>query len=241
MKSIVTILGARPQFIKAKLISEGLRKEFDEIIIHTGQHYDENMSDIFFKELDIPKPNYNLGIGSGSHAEQTGQMMEIIERLLLKIKPDMILVYGDTNSTLAGALTASKLHIPIAHVESGLRSFNREMPEEINRIVTDHISELLFAPTGTAIGNLGKEGLAEKTFLTGDVMYDMIQYYKSNLKEYYTTDYYLATIHRPSNTDNPENFKSILRALNSLDKTVVFPTHPRVKHLIKGFWNNIKL
>ena len=239
MKSIVTILGARPQFVKAKLISDEIRKWYKETIIHTGQHYDENMSDVFFNELNIPKPNYNLGIGSGSHAQQTGQIMETLEKLLLLIKPDMVLVYGDTNSTLAGALTAAKLHIPIAHVEAGLRSFNRTMPEEINRIVTDHLSDLLFAPTGTAIGNLGIEGLSAKSFITGDIMYDCIKYYSRNIEET-DNNYYLATVHRPSNTDNEENFKQILRALNSLNKKVIFPAHPRIKHLIKGFWSNIQ-
>ena len=242
MKSIVTILGARPQFIKAKLISEELRKHHKEIIIHTGQHYDENMSDVFFRELELPNPDYNLGIGPGTHAQQTGQIMEVLERILINIKPDLVLVYGDTNSTLAGALTAAKLHIPIAHVEAGLRSFNREMPEEINRIVTDHLSDLLFAPTGTAIGNLGKEGLAEKTELTGDIMFDMLQYYKKFIKKG-IFDYYLATIHRPSNTDDPDIFKSLLSTLNGLDKKVILPVHPRVKNMvqkIKHIYGNIQ-
>jgi len=239
MKKIVTILGARPQFIKAKLISDKLRKDFKEVIIHTGQHYDHMMSDIFFDELKLPKPDYNLGVGSRSHAEQTGLMMKEIEELLFRIKPDMVLVYGDTNSTLAGALVAAKLHIPIAHVEAGLRSFNRRMPEEINRILTDQLSSLLFAPTATAIGNLGFERLS--AHLTGDIMYEMIMHYKPYLKNV-KSDFYLATIHRPSNTDNPINFKSILKALNSLDKKVILPVHPRVKNFLldkKDFYGNI--
>jgi UDP-GlcNAc3NAcA epimerase len=209
---IVSIVGARPQFIKAATLSRVLRPDevIQEILLHTGQHYDENMSDVFFRELNIPIPDYNLEVGSGSHAEQTGMMLKGIEEILIKEKPDCTLVYGDTNSTLAGALAASKLHIPVAHIEAGLRSFNRAMPEEINRIVTDHISDLLFAPTQTAIDNLNHEGLADITCFTGDVMFDSVLYYQDWIRrdpaKYKTPgippEYLLTTIHRAENTDN---------------------------------------
>ena len=241
---IVSIVGARPQFIKAATISRIFRsrKGINEILVHTGQHYDENMSSIFFDELDIPHPTQNLEVGSGSHAVQTGSMLQGIEEILLKEKPDWTLVYGDTNSTLAGALASAKLHIPIAHVEAGLRSFNKKMPEEINRIVTDRISDLLFAPTNTAVKNLILEGLEDRTKFTGDVMYDSILFYQNKIKEnsgFYQTKgipekYILATIHRAENTDDITNLESIFSALSDIDIPVILPIHPRTAKLISG-------
>ncbi|MCX6286443.1 MAG: UDP-N-acetylglucosamine 2-epimerase (non-hydrolyzing) [Bacteroidetes bacterium] len=240
---IVSVVGARPQFIKAAAVSRVLRAKpgLQEILVHTGQHYDENMSDIFFRQLDIPQPDYNLEVGSGSHAYQTGMMLKGIEDVLLKEKPDHTLVYGDTNSTVAGALAATKLHIPVAHVEAGLRSFNRLMPEEINRIVTDRISDILFAPTLTAINNLKNEGLEKNTVFSGDVMYDSVLFYRemvvSGGKKYMTAglpaSYFLATIHRAENTDNPENLRNIFLAFSQIGQAVVLPVHPRTARLLK--------
>jgi UDP-GlcNAc3NAcA epimerase len=245
---IVTVIGARPQFIKAATISRLLRHDVDvkEILVHTGQHYDPNMSDIFFEELNIPHPDFNLEVGSGSHAVQTGKMLEGIEILLLEEKPDWTLVYGDTNSTLAGALASTKLNIPVAHVEAGLRSFNRKMPEEINRIVTDHISNLLFAPTPTAMMNLEKEGLLESSCQTGDVMLDSTLYYKEkilkNPDSYKIKDlpneYLLATVHRAENTDNINNLKNIFKAFSEAGVPIVLPIHPRTR---KSIANNIHI
>jgi len=241
---LLTIIGARPQFVKAAAVSRILQQQsaMEEIIIHTGQHYDPKMSAIFFEELDIPKPNYNLEVGSGSHAEQTGRMLIGIEKILLDENPDYVIIYGDTNSTIAGALAAAKLHIPVAHVEAGLRSFNREMPEEINRIASDHISDVLYAPTQTAMENLEKEGLINRAVLCGDVMYDSIEYYKilitDNPHKFQIENrpdrYYLATVHRPSNTDNQANLLQIFQAFSKLDLPVVFPAHPRVKKIIES-------
>ena len=240
---IVSVIGARPQFIKAAAVSRVLRATpgLQEILIHTGQHYDENMSEIFFRQLSIPEPDYNLEVGSGTHAHQTGLMLEGVEKVLFLEKPDYVLVYGDTNSTIAGALAATKLHIPVAHVEAGLRSFNRLMPEEINRIVTDRISDLLLAPTPTAIANLKQEGLEAQTVFSGDVMYDSVSFYSKILvsggDEYKTPgipgSYLLATIHRAENTDNPENLKNIFSAFSRIDSPVVLPVHPRTAGLLK--------
>jgi len=240
---IVSVVGARPQFIKAAAVSRVLRAKpgLQEILVHTGQHYDENMSNIFFRQLDIPEPDYNLEVGSGSHAYQTGMMLKGIEDVLLKEKPDYTLVYGDTNSTLAGALAATKLHIPVAHVEAGLRSFNRLMPEEINRIVTDRISDMLFAPTLTAVTNLRNEGFGKQTVFSGDVMYDSVLFYRemvvSGGDKYRTlglpASYFLATIHRAENTDNPENLKNIFLAFSRIGTPVVLPVHPRTARLLK--------
>ena len=234
---ILTVLGARPQFIKAAAVSRRLRERPDvrEILVHTGQHYDENMSDVFFRELELPDPNYHLGVGSGSHGAQTGRMLERIEEVLLKERPDVVLVYGDTNSTLAGALAAAKLHVPVAHVEAGLRSFNRNMPEEINRVLTDHIARWLFAPTPTAVNNLKREGIAGAgVVLVGDVMYDlalMIGGRHGSVDRWGLSpgQYVLATIHRAENTDDPARLAAIFDGLNALAKRipVVIPLHPR--------------
>lgn len=237
---ILTVVGARPQFIKAAAISRELRKAHKEILVHTGQHYDDNMSRVFFSELDIPEPDYNLGIGSGEHGAQTGRMLAEIEGLILKEKPDYVLVYGDTNSTLAGALAAAKLHVPVAHMEAGLRSFNRKMPEEINRVLTDHVSDLLFCPSQTAVDNLAKEGIPKGVHLVGDVMYDALLFAAQKSAERTSIlqtlnlnagEYLLATIHRAENTDDPDRLRRIMAALQTLSQTehVVFPVHPRTK------------
>jgi len=240
---ILTILGARPQFIKAGSVSREIDKYsvIEEIIVHTGQHYDTNMSDIFFKEMKIPKPHYFLGIGGKSHAAMTGQIMEKIEEVALQEKPDWILVYGDTNSTLAGALVASKLHIKLAHIEAGLRSFNMKMPEEINRILTDRVSKILFCPTDTAMLNLKNEGFDNfdtKIVKSGDVMQDGAMFYRDYaIKPKITIDkdYILSTVHRAENTDNPERLQSIFEALKqiSLTKQVILPLHPRTKKIVQ--------
>jgi UDP-GlcNAc3NAcA epimerase len=235
---VVSIVGARPQFIKAAPLSRELRKAHQEVLVHTGQHYDPLLSAVFFEELDIPRPDYNLGVGSASHGQQTGEMLTRVEEILIQEDPDWVLVYGDTNSTLAGALAAVKLHIPVVHVEAGLRSFNRRMPEEINRVLTDHISTLLFCPTETAVRNLAQEGLTEGVHNVGDVMYDAALHNrrlaeeKSRILETLRLKpkgYLLATVHRPDNTDLPQNLRSIVAALSSLEATVLLPLHPRTR------------
>ena len=240
---ILTILGARPQFIKAGVVSREIEKYNDikEIIVHTGQHYDTNMSDIFFEEMNIPKPNYFLGIGGKSHGAMTGQMIEKIEEAALKEKPDWIMVYGDTNSTLAGAIVASKLHIKLAHIEAGLRSFNMKMPEEVNRILTDRVSNILFCPTNKAVENLKNEGFENfdcKIVKSGDVMQDGANYYKQFAKKpniEIKDNFILATIHRAENTDNPQRLKAIFEALQEIakEKQVVLPLHPRTKQKLQ--------
>jgi len=246
---ILTVIGARPQFIKAAVVSRILRhdEKICEKIIHTGQHYDDNMSSIFFDQLHVKKPDYNLGIGGGNHGYMTGRQLEEIEKILLIENPDMVVVYGDTNSTISGALAAVKLHIPVAHVEAGLRSFNKKMPEEINRILTDHMSDLLFAPTKTAVANLSNEGINdEKVKHVGDVMYDAVLYYNkmakpsNSISEFirsYSGNYYLATIHRQENTNDVHKLKEILTSLDEIStKTqVILPLHPRTKKLL-GPW-----
>jgi UDP-GlcNAc3NAcA epimerase len=262
---VVTIVGARPQFIKAEAVTRAVQRynqrcrfnrRLQEILIHTGQHYDYLMDKIFFEELDLPKPNYHLGVGSGSHGRQTGMMLERIEAVLVKEKPEVVVVYGDTNSTLAGALSAAKLNIPVAHVEAGLRSFNRTMPEEINRLLTDHLSTFLFCPTDQAVRNLLREGIKDgkgkMVKKVGDVMYDSILYYlklserKSTIlkdlgfdtsHESRVTSYYLATLHRAENTDDPKRLESILKALNEIGRNtpVVLPLHPRTKKMIETY------
>ncbi|MEQ8197847.1 MAG: UDP-N-acetylglucosamine 2-epimerase (non-hydrolyzing) [Clostridiaceae bacterium] len=241
---ILTIVGARPQFIKAAAVSKVLRKKHEEKIIHTGQHYDKNMSEVFFEELDIPFPDYNLSIGSGGHGFQTGNMLIKLEEIYLKEKPDMILVYGDTNSTLAGALCASKMLIPVAHVEAGLRSFNMAMPEEQNRILTDHVSKYLFAPTDTAVKNLNNEGLADNVYNVGDVMFDAVLHFREiakNKSELYKKlmdqkgQFILTTIHRAENTDNIQRLKNIIEALNQSGERIILPLHPRTQKYIKEY------
>lgn len=235
---ILTVVGARPQFIKAAPVSRALRKEATEVLVHTGQHYDQAMSDVFFDELQIPRPNYHLHVGSSSHGAQTGMMLQKVEKVLLDEKPDAVLIYGDTNSTLAGSLAASKLHIPVAHVEAGLRSFNKRMPEEINRVLTDHVSKWLFCPTETAITNLRKEGITEGVYHTGDVMLDTVLFNRQLAAErsdildrldFTPQSYLLVTIHRAENTDDPDRLKSIVSALNQIDVPTVFPIHPRTR------------
>ena len=244
MPTFLTIIGARPQFIKASAVSRELRKIGDELIVHTGQHYDDNMSQIFFDELEIPRPDYNLGIGSGGHGAQTGAMLAAVEDVLQKEQPGRVLVYGDTNSTLAGALAAAKLHIPVAHVEAGLRSFNRHMPEEINRVVTDHLSDILFCPSQTAVNNLAAEGITRGVHLVGDVMYEALMHAvaiakkQSDILERMNLDngeYILATIHRAENTDQPDRLKKIIEALYeiSLSHKIVFPVHPRTRNKLQ--------
>ena len=252
MIKIVTIIGARPQIIKAAALSRAIKENFsneiNEVIVHTGQHYDENMSQVFFDELEIPTPNYNLGVGSGSHGVQTSKMIEGIEEILIKEKPDYLIVYGDTNSTLAGAIAASKIHIPIVHIEAGLRSYNKAMPEEINRICCDHCSTMLFSPTATGYNNLIKEGFNPENkkpytidnpgiYHCGDVMYDNSLHFAemANDKRLKTKgNYILCTIHRNNNTDEPERLSSIVKALLKLseEKEIVIPLHPRTKKLL---------
>ncbi len=241
---IVSIVGARPQFIKAVLVSRELRKNHQEILVHTGQHYDIELSRIFFDELGIPEPDYNLGAGSDTHARQTGKMMIAIEDTLIAEKPDSVLVYGDTNSTLAGALAAVKLHIPLAHVEAGPRLFDKGIPEEVNRVLTDHVSSFLFAPTQTAVDNLKKEGITDGVHLTGDVMLDSFLYFsriaekKSKILQQLRLskgEYMLATVHRARNTDDKENLRSIIEAFLGTQETIVFPVHPRTRKMLKQF------
>lgn len=249
---IVSIIGARPQFIKAAVVSKEIIKTdgIEEVLVHTGQHYDENMSKVFFDELEIPKPDYNLEVGSASHAVQTGEMLIKIEEVLQTEKPDWVLVYGDTNSTISGALAAAKLHIKIAHVEAGLRSFNRLMPEEINRITTDRISDLLLVPSQNAMKLLEKEGLKENSLFVGDVMFDSILFYKKMAEKKCSisdltkeSDFYLATVHRAENTDDKERLQNIFSAFSELDKSVILPLHPRTKSKLEGiqFNDNIKI
>jgi len=262
MKKIITVIGARPQIIKAAAISRAIKNNFSdkilEVIVHTGQHYDENMSQIFFEELGIPYPNYNLNVGSGSHGEQTAKMLEGLENIYVQEKPDAVIVYGDTNSTIAAALSAAKIHIPVIHIEAGLRSFNKAMPEEINRIACDHMSTLLFTPSETGRRNLLNEGIKNdqkeaatidnpKIYLCGDIMYDNSLYFsamseqKSKILkelEITTDEFILCTIHRETNTDDKSNLNAIFRALVRIQKTsnlkIVLPLHPRTKEKLNS-------
>ncbi|MFN2635144.1 MAG: non-hydrolyzing UDP-N-acetylglucosamine 2-epimerase [Thermoanaerobaculia bacterium] len=238
---VATVVGARPQFVKASVLSRLFAADdrFDELVIHTGQHFDDAMSQVFFDELEMSPAPYNLGVGSGNHGMQTGRMLEKIEEVLLELGPDGVLVYGDTNSTLAGVLAAVKMHIPVAHVEAGLRSFNLRMPEEVNRVLADHVSSLLFAPTDASVGNLEREGLpAEKIFQVGDVMYDAALHYGNRARErsrlledlgLAAGDYVLATVHRAENVDDSDRLAEILEGLTAASsaRPVVFPLHPR--------------
>ena len=246
---IASIVGARPNFIKLAPLSKELRKEFEELIIHTGQHYDYELDRIFFDELGIPAPDYHLGVGSGSHGYQTGEMLKRTEEVLTKEQPDLVLVFGDTNTTLAGALAAAKLHLKVGHIEAGLRSFDRRMPEEINRILTDHCSDLLFCPTETAVTNLTNEGITRGVYLTGDVMVDALHETveiaemhsrildKLGLK---SKQYFLATVHRPENTDDVERLRNIADAFCEIGN-LVFPCHPRTEKSLKdfGLWDRL--
>ena len=263
---VVTIIGARPQIIKASALSRAIRKfsgRIEEIIIHTGQHYDANMSEVFIREMDVPSQNYNLGVGSSTHAKQTALIMQGIEEILLKEKPDATIVFGDTNSTLAGSVASAKLHIPVVHIEAGLRSFNKSMPEEINRICCDHVSTLLFAPTATAIRNLEKESLVNHAsgisidhpgvYLSGDVMYDNSLHFSAVAEK--STDilerlkltknnFFLVTIHRESNTDNRDILESLLKAFVSAaikyNMPVVLPLHPRTRKMVSDLSPDLK-
>lgn len=254
---ILSIIGARPQFIKAAVLSRAFdqhRNIVNEVLVHTGQHYDKNMSEIFFDELNIRKPNYNLGIGGGGHGQNTGRMLEKLESVMLHEKPNWVLVYGDTDSTLAAALAAAKLHIPIAHVESGLRSFNKRMPEEQNRVLTDHLSSLLFTPTPVAGENLLREGL-DKTLIrqVGDVMFDASLYYRPLAKKPSWFDplgcgadnYVLCTIHRPENTENRDRMLQIVKGLEDSEQTIILPLHPRTRKTMQAmgisFGKNVRL
>lgn len=255
MKKIVTIVGARPQFVKAAVLSRVFQSmnDVEEILVHTGQHYDHNMSDVFFDEMEIPKPKYNLSINGMDHGAMTGQMLEKIEEVLNKEQPDWVVVYGDTNSTIAGALAAKKKHIRVAHVEAGLRSFNMRMPEEVNRILTDRISDILFAPTQTAVKNLKNEGFENidtQIVMSGDVMQDASMYYAKTSKdkaqlapEKFEGEFILCTMHRAENTDDRDRLKSIVDALNSLHETtrIVMPLHPRTKKMLEHHGLTLKL
>ncbi len=251
---VASIVGARPQFIKAAVLSRAFARwneahpgSVHEVIVHTGQHYDPNMSDVFFEEMGLRRPDHNLGVGGGPHGAMTGRMLEGIERLLQEAPPEWAIVYGDTNSTLAGALAAAKLRIPVAHVESGLRSFNRRMPEEVNRVLTDHLSQLLLVPTRTAVANLAREGIAgDQVVEVGDVMLDAARHYgktavpspgTKRLIDVLGEDFLVATIHRPENTDDPQRLRSILGALEELSaqRAVVLPLHPRTRKVLAGW------
>ena len=251
---VVSIVGARPQFIKAAVVSRALRERHTEVLVHTGQHYDYQMSQIFFKELDLPEPEVNLNVGSGMHGQQTGQMLAGLEPVLLTEQPDWVLVYGDTNSTLAGALAAAKLGLRVAHVEAGLRSFNRAMPEEINRVVTDHLSDLLFCPGQTAVDNLAAEGIKQGVHEVGDVMADVLELAQERLRDDLAPpsggsggplseimrrlgltgqSYLLTTIHRAENTDHTSRLRNILAAFDALQEPLIFPVHPRTRKAIE--------
>jgi UDP-GlcNAc3NAcA epimerase len=244
-RKILTVVGARPQFVKAAVVSRAVARHnqgrpavlLEEEILHTGQHYDPQMSEVFFEELDIPRPAANLNVGSGRHGETTGAMLAGVEREILARKPDAVLVYGDTNSTLAGALAAAKLHVPVAHVEAGLRSFNRRMPEEINRVLTDHLAAWLFCPSQSARKNLALESIHQGVYVVGDVMYDATRYYRGRaIRPALEEPFGLATLHRAENTDDPRRLRSILAALAESPVPIVLPLHPRTRKLLDPSW-----
>lgn len=254
LKKAFTVVGARPQFVKLAPVARAFQGKFDHVIAHTGQHYDDAMSNVFFQDLALPDPRYNLGVGSGSHAMQTASMMTGLEGLMIKEQPDVVVVFGDTNSTLAGALVAAKLNIPVAHIESGLRSFNRSMPEEINRILVDRVSQFLFCPTETSVKNLTNDGMGNNVHHVGDVMLDALMMYRHLVENHASIldrsavrrkGYYLATIHRASNTEDSSRLTAILEVLAALDAPVIFPVHPRTLGVMKSHtlaskpWRNI--
>ena len=247
---VLTVVGARPQFIKAAPVSRVLRKTHEEFLLHTGQHYDDAMSDLFFRQLDIPAPDRNLEVGSGPHGAQTGAMLAGIESVAIEQRPDWVLVYGDTNSTLAGALAGAKLHIPVAHVEAGLRSHDRRMPEETNRVVADHVSSLLLCPTQTAVANLAREGVTEGVEMTGDVMHDaFLQNIEVAERSCRILDdlrltagsYALLTIHRAENTEQPERLKAILEGVAASGMLAILPIHPRTRGVIGDVAENVRI
>ncbi|MCB5263084.1 MAG: UDP-N-acetylglucosamine 2-epimerase (non-hydrolyzing) [Candidatus Cloacimonetes bacterium] len=245
---IIQLVGARPQFVKLAPLSKVIRAAgHEELILHSGQHYDIQMNEVFFRDMEIPAPDYNLSVGSGTQAVQTAEILSMLEPILIKENPDLVIIYGDTNTTLAGALAAAKLHIKIAHVEACLRSFNRRMPEEINRIVTDHISDILLAPTPMAMANAKREGLQDKCTLVGDIMVDSLLFgmqkaraqskVLQELKISPDEEYYLLTLHRPYNVDRPKNLEHILNSLDSLKKRIIFPVHPRTRNILQKMTN----
>jgi len=241
--TILTVVGNRPQYIKCAVVSRCLRERLDEVLLDTGQHYDHGLSRVFFEELALPQPDISLGVGSGTHAEQTGRMLTGIEDAVAARTPALVLVYGDTNSTLAGALAAAKLHVPVAHVEAGLRSFDRAMPEEVNRVLTDHVASLLFCPTDTAVANLRREGVTEGVLKVGDVMFDLAMRALDDEREAAVLarfgvargGYVYATCHRPANADDRERLAAIVAALSARDETVVLPAHPRTRASVARF------
>ena len=243
---IMTIVGARPEFIQIAPVTRAIRRRHTEIMVHTGQHYDENMSSVFFSDLGIPEPDVNLGVGGGGHGQMTGQMLMKMEAAMLEYAPDWVVVFGDTNSTIAGGLAAAKLHLPVAHIEAGLRSYDRKMPEEVNRVLTDHLSTLLFAPTAAAVENLAKEGITEGVKMVGDVRVDVVMQTVDRSKARQAAllqatglaageAFVLATIHRASNTDDRARLTEIVSAFNTLDLPVVLPVHPRLKKMMGEF------
>lgn len=240
---IISVVGARPQFIKAAPVCKALRANHEEILVHSGQHYDYAMSDVFFEQLGIPKPDFNLAVGSGSHARQTGEMMPLLEELFVEQAPDLVLVYGDTNTTLAAGLSAAKIGIPVAHIEAGLRSFNRRMPEEINRVVVDHLSDVLLCPTRASVMNLEAEGIGQGVHLVGDVMLDTARFFAENIDSSATLDtfeversgYYFATVHRAGNSDSAANLGAIVEAFDQMDKPVIWAVHPRTLKNLEDF------